>query len=78
MYQKDVHMFKPGAKKRLEDFKQSRRRYVDSIFNVRFLQMVFLDLTPSKHVAICDAWVKRDRQHRQLTATELRSQNKEL
>ncbi|KAG2114621.1 uncharacterized protein F5147DRAFT_677454 [Suillus discolor] len=63
MYQKDVHMFKPGAKKRLEDFKQSRKRYVHSVFN---------------HVTVCDAWVNRDREHRQLTVTELRKQNKEL
>ncbi|KAG1785897.1 uncharacterized protein HD556DRAFT_84031 [Suillus plorans] len=63
IYQKDVHMFKPGAKKRLEDFKQSRKRYVDSVFN---------------HVTVCDGWVNRDREHRQLTVAERRSQNKEL
>ncbi|KAG2035333.1 hypothetical protein BDR03DRAFT_962790 [Suillus americanus] len=78
MYQKDVHMFKPGAKKRLEDFKQSRKRYVDSVIDVRFLQVVFLDLTPSKHAVVCKAWVDEDRKRHRLMVTELRSQNNEL
>ncbi|KAG1811284.1 uncharacterized protein BJ212DRAFT_565644 [Suillus subaureus] len=63
MYQKDVHMFKPGAKKRLEDFKQSRKRYVDSVVD---------------HAAVCNAWVDEERERHLLTVTELRSQNKEL
>ncbi|KAG1888676.1 hypothetical protein F4604DRAFT_2024303 [Suillus subluteus] len=63
MCQKDVHMFKPGAKKRLEDFKQSRKRYVDSVVD---------------HAAVCNAWVDGDRKHHLLAVDELRSQNKEL
>lgn len=63
MYQKDVHMFKPGAKKRLEDFKQSRERCVDSVVN---------------HAVVCKAWVAEDDKRRLLAVTKLRSQNKEL
>jgi hypothetical protein len=78
IYQKDVHMFKSGAKQRLEDFKRSRKRYVDSVVDVRFLQVVFIDLTPSKHALVCNAWVGGDRKHQLCMATELRSKNKEL
>jgi hypothetical protein len=78
MHQKDVHMFKPGAKIRLEDFKQSRKRYVKSVADVRFLQVVFLNLTPTKHTVVCNAWIDGDRKRHLLTITELRSQNKEL
>ncbi|KAG2338543.1 hypothetical protein BDR05DRAFT_1004117 [Suillus weaverae] len=63
MYQKDVHMFKSGAKKRLEDFKQSRKRYVDSVVD---------------HAVVCDTWVDEDRKRHLLAATRLRHQNKEL
>ncbi|KAG2137149.1 uncharacterized protein EDB93DRAFT_769323 [Suillus bovinus] len=62
-YQKDVHMFKPGAKKRLEDFKQSRKIYVDSVVN---------------HATMCNTWVNKDRERHLLTITGLRRQNKEL
>ncbi|KAG0698024.1 hypothetical protein DFH29DRAFT_1003243 [Suillus ampliporus] len=63
MYQKDVHMFKPRAKQVLEDFKQSRKEYVDSVVH---------------HAKVCYKWVNEDRERYILCASELRSQNKEL
>ncbi|KAG1740345.1 hypothetical protein EDB19DRAFT_782403 [Suillus lakei] len=78
MHQKDVHMFKSGAKKALENFKQLREKYVDSVVDVGFLQVVLVDLTPLKHAVVCNAWVDEDRKHHISTATELRSQNREL
>lgn len=78
IYQKDVHMFKPGAKKRLEDFKSSCKKYVDFIVKVRILQVAFIDLILLKHVVVCNAWIKEDR-NRQLGMTdELLCKNKEL
>lgn len=62
-YQKDVHMRKPGAKKRLEDFKSSCKKYVDFVV---------------KHAMVCNAWVDEDRKRQQCMATELQGQNKEL
>ncbi|KAG1799737.1 uncharacterized protein HD556DRAFT_1344524 [Suillus plorans] len=54
---------KPGAEQALEDFKQSRKKYVDS---------------DSNHIAVCDAWVANDRAQQSLRADELRSQNTKL
>ncbi|KAG2055235.1 hypothetical protein BDR06DRAFT_954429 [Suillus hirtellus] len=54
---------KPGAEQALEDFKQSRKKYVDS---------------DSNHIAVCEAWVTNDRAQQSLHAHELRSQNTKL
>ncbi|KAG2119938.1 uncharacterized protein F5147DRAFT_666063 [Suillus discolor] len=54
---------KPGAEQALEDFKQSRKKYVDS---------------DSNHIAVCDAWVASDRAQQSLRARELHSQNTKL
>jgi hypothetical protein len=69
---------KPGAEQALEDFKQSRKKYVDSDSNVRSLPVVLPNLTVSKHIAVCDAWVANDRAQQSLRADELRSQNTKL
>ncbi|KAG2037415.1 hypothetical protein BDR03DRAFT_999909 [Suillus americanus] len=54
---------KPGAEQALEDFKQSRKKYVDSDID---------------HVAVCSAWSDEDGSRQLSRARELRSQNKEL
>ncbi|KAG2139716.1 hypothetical protein DEU56DRAFT_911980 [Suillus clintonianus] len=63
VYQKGVHMFKPGAKKALEDFKQSRKEFVNSVVH---------------HTAFCNAWADRDRNRHLSSAIDIRSQNKVL
>ncbi|KAG2150973.1 hypothetical protein DEU56DRAFT_779431 [Suillus clintonianus] len=63
VYQKDVHMSKPGAEQALEDFKQSRKKYVDSVVN---------------HAAICDDWADKDRERQWSRARKLRDQNQKL
>jgi len=69
---------KPGAEQALEDFKQSRKKYTDPDIAVRFLQMVLLNLTASKHMAVCSAWADEDGSRQLSRARELRSQNTEL
>ncbi|KAG1904264.1 uncharacterized protein F5891DRAFT_1013676 [Suillus fuscotomentosus] len=54
---------KPGAEQALEDFKQSRKKYVDS---------------DSNHIAVCDASVANDCTQQSLCVDELRSQNTKL
>lgn len=54
---------KPGAEQALEDFKQSRKKYVDS---------------DSNHIAVCDAWVANDCAQQSLYARELRRKNTQL
>jgi hypothetical protein len=71
-------MRKPGAKKRLEDFKSSCKKYVDFVVKVRILQVLFIYLTPSKHAVVCNNWIDEDRKRQQCMATELQGQNKEL
>ncbi|KAG1746137.1 hypothetical protein EDB19DRAFT_1690658 [Suillus lakei] len=54
---------KPGAEQALEDFKQSRKKYVDSDID---------------HMAVCDAWAINDSRRQLSRARELRSQNIEM
>ncbi|KAG2153723.1 uncharacterized protein EDB93DRAFT_210913 [Suillus bovinus] len=54
---------KPGAEQALEDFKQSRKKYIDSNID---------------HISICDAWTGKDNQRRLERARQLRDQNSEL
>ncbi|KAG1803357.1 uncharacterized protein BJ212DRAFT_1549643 [Suillus subaureus] len=69
---------KPGAEQALEGFKQSRKKYVDSDIDVRFLQVVLLNLMASKHIAVCNAWAGKDYDRQLSRARELRNQNTEL
>ncbi|KAG1731967.1 uncharacterized protein EDB91DRAFT_701462 [Suillus paluster] len=60
---KDVHMFKPGAKEALKDFKQSREEYVNAVVH---------------HAKVCYIWINKDRERHRLDVSELRSQNEDL
>ncbi|KAG1776968.1 hypothetical protein EV702DRAFT_1278855 [Suillus placidus] len=51
---------KPGAEQALEDFKQSRKKYVDSDID---------------HIKVCDAWADEDNSRQISRAREFRSQN---
>ncbi|KAG2150974.1 hypothetical protein DEU56DRAFT_779439 [Suillus clintonianus] len=63
VYHKDADMFKPGAKQALEDFKQSRKKYVDSVVN---------------HAAICDDWADKDREGQRSRVHKFRDYIKKL
>ncbi|KAG2342472.1 hypothetical protein BDR05DRAFT_964078 [Suillus weaverae] len=54
---------KPGAEQALEDFKQSRKKYVDSDIG---------------HITVCNAWADEDSSRQFSRAREFRSQNIEL
>jgi hypothetical protein len=66
---------KPGAEQALEDFKQSRKKYVNFDVKVRFLQVVLRNLTASKHTEVCSAWSAKDDSCRLSRALEFRDQN---
>jgi hypothetical protein len=66
---------KPGAEQALEDFKQSRKKYVNLDVKVRFLQVVLLNLTASKHAAVCSTWSDNDDSRRRARALDFRDQN---
>jgi hypothetical protein len=66
---------KPGAEQALEDFKQSRKKLVNFDVKVRFPQAALLNLTASKHAAVCSAWSDDDDSLRLSRAREFRAQN---
>ncbi|KAG2037417.1 hypothetical protein BDR03DRAFT_379456 [Suillus americanus] len=54
---------KPGAEQALEDFKQSRKKYVDSDID---------------YIAVCSTWANEDGRRQLSRARELRIQNTRL